>query len=441
MAYSPARTDSSSELYAASEPTEEQEPIEHELPPNSTVPSLHAMPSTSPQEVPVRRTASAGHPRNGDQRQAGEEAFARQANAYPKRKREGDNETLYPVPTRSGNTELHLRSEYIAKDGHSIHPDDGRPLSGPKRVRINSLPPTKAVSAGSHKLPATLPAELWHHVFRFVPPVFLGRLLRVNKAFHSYLTPETTQSKQMEVSFHGCVRPLDAESIWAASRKRFAPGLPKPLRDLNELDMWRLLRGRACQLCGQCKVPVAMAGDDIDLLLSSDFPSFLRLGLPFALVTTSLNYVPNALLHEMPPTVEPVRRYYKPHIQQIRQQLDNVRELGTASADEWSKGLNDKGDKRRLDAVRWEQWEAKGGLRKVNMRPQLKVAAPSTSTASAPNLPPKPPNIADIGALASQQLPIDNRYNGQPSGGFTLPIEPYRHPYSTTGMPIIFDEK
>ncbi|KAL8791050.1 MAG: hypothetical protein Q9213_000257 [Squamulea squamosa] len=470
MAYSPARTDSSSELYAASEPTEEQEPsrsVEHELLHDSPVASLQTMPSTSPQDVPIRRFASDGLSLNGDQRQAREEPSAGQANAYPKRKREEDDETSYPVPVQSGDSEPHLRSEYITRDGHSILQDDVMPLSGPKRFRINSVPPAKAISAGSHKQPVTLPAELWHHIFRFVPPVFLGRLLRVNKAFHSYLTPEITQSKQMDASFHGCVRPLDAESIWAASRKRFAPGLPKPLRDLNELDMWRLLRGRACQLCGQCKDPVAMAGDvspwesgpgdrtvriiwpfgirscgtclekstekDIDLLLSSDFPSFLRLALPFALVTRSLNYVPNALLHDIPLTLEPVRRYYKPHIQQIRQQLDNVRELGTAPTDEWSKGLNDMGGERRLDAVRWEQWEAKGGLRKVNTRPQSKIAAPLTTTASAPDLPPKPPNIADIGALTSQQLPIDSRYNGQPSGGFTLPVEPYQYPYSTTG--------
>ncbi len=88
------------------------------------------------------------------------------------------------------------------------------------------------------------------------------------------------------------------------------------------------------------------------------------------------------------------------------------------------------------DALRWEQWEAKGGLKKVNMRPQLKVAAPLTVTAAIPTLPPKPPSIADIDALASQQVPIDPRYNGQHSDGFVLPPEPYHYPYGVPGMPL-----
>ena len=134
--------------------------------------------------------------------------------------------------------------------------------------------------------------------------------------------------------------------------------------------------------------------------------------------------------------MELVKRYYKPHVQQIRQQLDDVRELGTASADEWSKGLTDERKERMNDALRWEQWEAKGGLKKVNMRPQLKVAAPLTVTAAIPTLPPKPPSIADIDALASQQVSIDPRYNGQHSDGFALPPEPYHYPYGVPGMPL-----
>lgn len=74
-------------------------------------------------------------------------------------------------------------------------------------------------------------------------------------------------------------------------------------------------------------------------------------------------------------------------MQRIKQRLDEVRELGAASADEWSKGLAAEGKERINDAIRWEQWEAKGGLRKVNVRPQAKAIATSSTTTPTQSLP------------------------------------------------------
>lgn len=67
--------------------------------------------------------------------------------------------------------------------------------------------------------------------------------------------------------------------------------------------------------------------------------------------------------------------YYKPHIEEIKQRLNDARELGNASAEEWIKGLDGEGKERLQEAARWEQWEARGGLRKVNLRPQSKATA------------------------------------------------------------------
>lgn len=109
-----------------------------------------------------------------------------------------------------------------------------------------------------------LPAELWQHIFCFVPPVFLGRLLRVNHAFHAYLTLGKANEQESEPVSNSIVQPLNPQVIWAASRRRFCPGLPKPIRGSSELDMWRLLRGRNCQLCGETKAS--------SLTLSSENP-------------------------------------------------------------------------------------------------------------------------------------------------------------------------
>lgn len=98
-----------------------------------------------------------------------------------------------------------------------------------------------------------MPPEIWQHVFSYVPPVFLGRMLRVDRAFHALLTPNTSLDVNSKLNTMGALKVLSADSIWVASRKRFCPGLPRPLRRLNELEMWRLLRGNDCQICGERK--------------------------------------------------------------------------------------------------------------------------------------------------------------------------------------------
>ena len=111
------------------------------------------------------------------------------------------------------------------------------------------------------------------------------------------------------------------------------------------------------------------------MYFSSDCPTVLLPALPFALISSSNNYIPSTLLRSTapPPMLQPVRYYYKPHIEDIKQRLHSARELGNASAEEWIKGLNDEGKERLNEASRWEQWEAKGGLKKVNLRPHLRA--------------------------------------------------------------------
>lgn len=110
---------------------------------------------------------------------------------------------------------------------------------------------------------ASLPIEIWQNVFCFVPPVFLGRLLRVSHTFNSLLNPNVSVEWPNQGSSTRAATHRTPSSIWAASRKRFCPGLPKPLYGLNDLDMWRLLRGSDCQLCG----------DKMVLLTSSNAPN------------------------------------------------------------------------------------------------------------------------------------------------------------------------
>lgn len=103
------------------------------------------------------------------------------------------------------------------------------------------------------KVLPTLPKDIWQRIFSYVPPVFLGRLLRVSRSFNAYLsTPKGSQMEPFSPSGQE-MEPTPAEKVWMASRKRFCPGLPKPLCGLRELDMWKLLRGMRCQICEKHK--------------------------------------------------------------------------------------------------------------------------------------------------------------------------------------------
>lgn len=73
------------------------------------------------------------------------------------------------------------------------------------------------------------------------------------------------------------------------------------------------------------------------------------------------------------PPLKMEKHYYKPHIEDMKNRLNEARSLGPASTEEWIKGLEAEGKTRIDDSTRWEQWEYKGGLKKINLRPPPKA--------------------------------------------------------------------
>lgn len=125
-----------------------------------------------------------------------------------------------------------------------------------KRPRANCyMTGTKTDSACTS---STLPAALWQHILSYVPPVFLGRMLSVNHAFNTWLTSGESEGDPPRLP-NSTVQPLNPEAVWAISRRRFCPGIPRPIHGLKELDMWKLLRGRNCQICEKVKIDFPIA--------------------------------------------------------------------------------------------------------------------------------------------------------------------------------------
>ena len=273
---SPASTSSSSDLYSHSEPVVKEvrsHPVHNGLSPRQT---SQPVPEDSMSESVESRRSNTPQSIKGDREESlststgGSTFIATVPNGHfpaTHQKRKWDHN---PVPGDYGKDQSH----HFPQDHTGSQPDNANSSDSLQRnvpVDDTEVPTydwsrNKRSKTGEHSslptgLPETLslssivPAELWQYICCFVPPVFLGRLLRVNRAFNTCLTLENAYENHSGPALHSIVKSMSPQSIWAASRKRFCPGLPKPLRGLQELDMWRLLRGRNCQMCGETMVP------------------------------------------------------------------------------------------------------------------------------------------------------------------------------------------
>lgn len=153
--------------------------------------------------------------------------------------------------------------------------------------------------------------------------------------------------------------------------------------------------------------------------LFSPFPRYLKPALTFALVTSSNHFIPSTLVrtNTAPITLLLTKVYYKPHLQAMESRLEEVKELGTATAEEWIKGLDREGKDRLNDSARWEQWEAKGGLKKVNSRPQPRKSIHPGGPIAEIN---EGKNKGDT--LSDRSTPQSGIYVPGPTGGQNSPV-------------------
>ncbi|KAI1941839.1 hypothetical protein LOZ58_002559 [Ophidiomyces ophidiicola] len=275
----------------------------------------------------------------------------------------------------------------VAENGSKL-PTGIRPLDPNKRLKLS------ANQSSSLAVPldrSNLPGEMWQHVFTFLPPISLGRLLKVNTIFKDLLTDAPVKR-----STRGLLKFIHPNHIWSSSRKTFHPGMPRPLSSLSELDMWRLVCGTGCQFCKKSSFssfdgsiweggpgpngtriiwPFAVRAcseclqknceKEMDLLFSSTLPTLLIPAIPFAFFTSSMHFVSSVILRssQVPSGLSLTKFYLKSHIEAMKDKFEEVKVLGAATAEEWVKGLEGDGKEKIADSARWEQWEATGSLR------------------------------------------------------------------------------
>lgn len=119
---------------------------------------------------------------------------------------------------------------------------------GGKRLKLDNNFKGSSKSASCHLRSSAMLAAVWQHIFCSVPPLYLGRLLLVNRAFNTYLTQSNHEQGNGSLK-DSVLQPISGNAIWLASRRHFCPGLPRPITGMTELTMWQLLRGQNCQIC------------------------------------------------------------------------------------------------------------------------------------------------------------------------------------------------
>ncbi|KAJ4549370.1 hypothetical protein HRR86_006758 [Exophiala dermatitidis] len=259
-----------------------------------------------------------------------------------------------------------------------------------KRPRLAAMTPNRSIAAQAatslrraRPQLQDLPAEILQHIFSFVDPVSLGRLIRVNRSFRSLLDPTVPlpqpsgQAKRLRLRSQNL--------IWTISRNTYIQGFPRPVDGMTELDTWRLALSQVCQYCGAkvrgqdlsppepspWRCGPGLEGvcpiwpfHEIDLLVSSS--SALSPGLPFAIFTADLHYVPSIFLRNTSPPlgVQLTKFFFKPQLEELERERDDIQGFGTAVLEEWYKGLEARGREQNAIAARFELWAVQGGFRK-----------------------------------------------------------------------------
>ncbi|KAF5531187.1 hypothetical protein FMEXI_13116 [Fusarium mexicanum] len=253
-----------------------------------------------------------------------------------------------------------------------------------------------------------LPGQIWQHIFTFVPPRDLGRLLAVNKLFHAFLSPISTHSPSQKTL------PSSNNEAWCRG-----PG-PSDVCPIFPFCVFA---------CGNCLKKNGVK--ELELLLSSSFPSVLLPALPPVLVDADMYVIhPRAIqAGTVPPHIQVTKLFWLEHAEQIKLEFENVKALGSAAAEEWIKGLEIRGKQALADASRWEKWFSTGGMTQFQApKTASKAEAPFSFTPLAISAPldKTPSDLAQSIGEHHRQAPVADDGRGS-----IVPLEAKFHPLRT----------
>jgi hypothetical protein len=96
-------------------------------------------------------------------------------------------------------------------------------------------------------------------------------------------------------------------------------------------------------------------------MLSTKHPAAsLTRGLPHAFRTPDGHFVPDHIRQSpngMPAQIRLQKTFYRKDVESITAEVDEVNGFGDGAADEWRKGMAQRGKDAMADSSRWERWE------------------------------------------------------------------------------------
>lgn len=145
--------------------------------------------------------------------------------------------------------------------------------------------------------------------------------------------------------------------------------------------------------------------------------------LPFIFLTQDLNVLfATSLQNEQPPpTIQMAKWFFKPHVEAIKAEFFKVKSMGSGTAEEWLKGLDDTGRDKRNDAGRWERWEASGGVQQMRANEPTEVQSlfQLFQTATSGTTQPQTLGKRHSAALPPQVQGATNAFNQPAPGTFS----------------------
>jgi F-box domain len=167
----------------------------------------------------------------------------------PVKRKWSPDHSVASTPTLTGHQEIYRANDTASPPDADSQRHFKRPKSE-KGQDAHQEEPSSDVLHRTSTDRSELPGEMWQHIFTYLPPYVLGRLMLVNKTFRVLLTQEDNLPEQ-QLPPGRLLTLLKPEHLWSLSRRSFFPGMPRPMPSRSELQTWKLVRGQGCQFCGR----------------------------------------------------------------------------------------------------------------------------------------------------------------------------------------------
>lgn len=171
-----------------------------------------------------------------------------------KRKRSpADSLVDVPIPFPYHGSEKSTEDSSV---NSSVSLPESYPL--PKRPRLPAKPSIPESGSVPTSALVSLPPGVLQAIFSYLDPPTLGHLMLVNRYCRDLLDSRYALPSDQTFCYSHKGRTYETDvfsshyqdAIWTTSRRRHAPSMPQPMKEMSEREAFALAFGLKCQFCG-----------------------------------------------------------------------------------------------------------------------------------------------------------------------------------------------